>query len=279
MKLSFFTGSMSMYPLEKSFELAAECGFEGIEICGIRPHAYAPDLKNGDIVNLMKLSKDYKMPIIGFEPYQAPHPYNIMYERADWRKESIEYFKTALEMTAAMGAGNFMVMAPGHPGFGRDVDDKWKMMIDGLTELAEHAEKVNATIVLETVTPWESSMIITSDDIVRTRRAVNSPNVKGMLDLVAAITNAEPPSEYFEKLGKDMHHLHLVDGHIDGEDHLMAGDGDMPFREILEMIEGYGYEGYCSLEHFEEYRMDPILFNKKAVRMIRELQAEIAADK
>ncbi len=274
MKLSFFTASMVMYPLEKSFQLAKELGYEGIEICGVRPHAYAPDLKNGDIKDLLALSKKYDMPIIGYEPYQAVHPYSIMHEREDWRRESIEYFKTALEMTAAMGEGNFMVMAPGHPGYGRDYDEKWNMMIEGLGELARYAEKVGAVIVLETVTPWESTMITKIDDVVKTMRALNSPNVKGMLDLVAALTNAEPASEYFEKLGKDMHHIHLVDGVPSCEDHLMVGDGEMAFRETVEMINAYGYDGYASLEIFEEYRQDPILFNRKACRAARDIIAE-----
>jgi len=274
MKLSFFTASMDKYPLEKSFQLAKECGYDGIEICGIRPHAYAPDLKNGDIIELLALSEKYAMPIIGYEPYQAVHPYSIMHQRKDWREESIEYFKTALEMTAKMGA-NFMVMAPGHPGYGRDVDEKWDMMIDGLSVLARYAEQVGTVMVLETVTPWESTMITKSDDIVKVMRQLNSPNVKGMLDLVAPLTNAEPASEYFEKLGKDMIHIHLVDGHLDAEDHLIAGDGDMAFRETIEMINSYGYDGYGSLEIFEEYRQDPILFNKKAVRTVRQIIAEI----
>ena len=36
------------------------------------------------------------------------------------------------------------------------------------------------------------------------------------------------------------------------------------------MIDHYGYDGYCSVELFDEYRTDPILHNLKAIRAIRE---------
>ena len=55
----------------------------------------------------------------------------------------------------------------------------------------------------------------------------------------------------------------------DKEDHLIAGDGELPFEEVLLMLDGYGYKGYCSVELFDEYRTDPILYNLKAIRKIR----------
>ncbi len=274
MKLSFFTASLARYPLEKCFQVAADCQFEGVEIWGGRPHAFAPDLKDGDINHLNQLAKDYNLPIIAFEPEQPVHPYSIMHRNEKWRKESMEYFRICLEMTKAMNA-NLMVMAPQHPGYGTDGEENWKIMIEGLHELAEFAEKIGTILCLETITQYEGNLLTRADDLVRAMRELKSPNVKGMLDLVAPLTMAEPASEYFEKLGADMIHIHLVDGNINHEDHLIAGDGVIPFVETLEMIDSYGYQGYGSLEIFQEYRIDPVLFTKKAVRAVRECQAQM----
>ena len=49
MKISFFTASMHRYPIEKSFEIASKFGYDGMEIWGGRPHAYAPDMRPEDI--------------------------------------------------------------------------------------------------------------------------------------------------------------------------------------------------------------------------------------
>ena len=43
MKFCMFTSGYMRDPLEKAFRDAAELGYDGIEIWGGRPHAYAPD--------------------------------------------------------------------------------------------------------------------------------------------------------------------------------------------------------------------------------------------
>lgn len=47
MKIALFTGGYSNYPLERAFQAAAKYGYDGIELGGFRPHAYAPDLARG----------------------------------------------------------------------------------------------------------------------------------------------------------------------------------------------------------------------------------------
>lgn len=140
-----------------------------------------------------------------------------------------------------------------------------------MKELAAYSESVDGvTMILETVTPWEGNILIRSDDTVRALKEINSPKVKAMLDLAAPLTVGEPSSNYFEKLGKDLVHVHLVDCKKDVEDHLILGDGELPVEEVLSMLDSYGYDGYCSVELFDEYRTEPILFNQRAIRAIRQ---------
>ena len=140
-----------------------------------------------------------------------------------------------------------------------------------MKELAAYSESVDGvTMILETVTPWEGNILIRSDDVVRAMKEINSPKVKAMLDLAAPLTVGEPSSNYFERLGKDLVHIHLVDCNKDNEDHLIFGDGEIPLEEVLSMLDYYGYDGYCSVELFDEYRTEPVLFNQKAIRVIRE---------
>lgn len=65
--------------------------------------------------------------------------------------------------------------------------------------LAEHAEKIGQTIILEPVTPYEGTIIVSSDDVKWALDQVNSPNFKCMLDLAAPFTYGEPVCSYFEK--------------------------------------------------------------------------------
>ncbi|VDY97804.1 fructoselysine 3-epimerase [Escherichia coli] len=49
MKTGMFTCGHQRLPIEHAFRDASELGYDGIEIWGGRPHAFAPDLKAGGI--------------------------------------------------------------------------------------------------------------------------------------------------------------------------------------------------------------------------------------
>ncbi len=266
MKISFFTASMHRYPLEKSFEIAAQYGYDGIEIWGGRPHALASDMRPEDIRKINDLSAKYNLPIVSFEPEMA----NLLWRDQRWIDESMEYFKQCIDLCKAIHCP-YMVMAALQAGYGYSTDEDWKQFIKYIKILAEYSESIDGVVmILETVTPWEGNILVRSDDTVRALKEINSPKVKAMLDLAAPLTVGEPSSEYFEKLGKDLVHVHLVDCVKDKEDHLILGDGELPVEEVLTMLGHYGYNGYCSVELFDEYRTEPVLFNLKAIRKIRE---------
>ncbi len=265
MKISFFTASMHRYPIEKSFEIASKFGYDGIEIWGGRPHAYAPDMRPEDIQKINELSEKYHLPIVSFEPDMA----NLLWRDQRWIDESMEYFKQCIDLCKAIHCP-YMVMAALQASYGYSTDEDWAQFIRYVKELADYSESIDGvTMILETVTPWEGNILIRSDDVVRAMKEIHSPKVKAMLDLAAPLTVGEPASQYFDKLGKDLVHIHLVDCKKDIEDHLILGDGELPVEEVLTMIDSYGYEGYCSVELFDEYRTDPILYNLKAIRAIR----------
>lgn len=266
MKISFFTNSLHRWPIEKSFEVASKFGYDGIEIWGGRPHAYAPDMRPGDIQKIKDLSAKYNLPIVSFEPEMAC----LLWRDQRWIDESMEYFRQCIDFCKAIGCP-YMVMAALQCSYEYSTDEDWAQFIKYMKELAAYSESVDGvTMILETVTPWEGNILIRSDDTVRALKEINSPKVKAMLDLAAPLTVGEPSSNYFEKLGKDLVHVHLVDCKKDVEDHLILGDGELPMEEVLSMLDSYGYDGYCSVELFDEYRTEPVLFNHRAIRAIRQ---------
>ena len=266
MKISFFTNSLHRWPIEKSFEVASKFGYDGIEIWGGRPHAYAPDMRPEDIQKIKDLSAKYNLHIVSFEPEMAC----LLWRDQRWIDESMEYFRQCIDFCKAIGCP-YMVMAALQCSYEYSTDEDWAQFIKYMKELAAYSESVDGvTMILETVTPWEGNILIRSDDTVRALKEINSPKVKAMLDLAAPLTVGEPSSNYFEKLGKDLVHVHLVDCKKDVEDHLILGDGELPVEEVLSMLDSYGYDGYCSVELFDEYRTEPILFNQRAIRAIRQ---------
>ena len=53
MKFSFLTYQFCRFGLEHSFKMAQEYGFEGVEVWGGRPHAYAHDIGREEIQTIL----------------------------------------------------------------------------------------------------------------------------------------------------------------------------------------------------------------------------------
>ena len=60
LKVGMFTSGYQRNPLEHCFMDAKEYGYDYIELWGGRPHAYAPDLKAGDINEVRRLIEKYE---------------------------------------------------------------------------------------------------------------------------------------------------------------------------------------------------------------------------
>lgn len=272
MKIAMFTNSMHRWSLEKCFETASRLGYDGIEIWGGRPHAYAPDVRPQDADKINELSARYKLPVVCYSP-ESPF---MLWREERWLNEGIEYIKQCLDVCKAIHCPYF-VMAPFQCSYGHTVDEDWDRFMDCMKKFAQYTEEIDGPVMLlETLTPWEGNILLRVDDTVRALRTINSPKVKAMVDLVAAYTVGEPSSLYFDKLGKDLVHVHLVDGRKDSEDHLIPGDGELPMAEVMSMLRSYGYEGYCTVEFFDEYRTEPILHLQRSLRSFRSLQAQAA---
>lgn len=273
MKISLFTAAASKYPIEKSFELAAKYHYDAIEIGGFRPHAFPLDLVRGGATHIVDLSKKYNLPIISYAPENTGSPYSLVFEDRNLNQESLDYFKIALDAAKSIGS-KYCMFACNHPGYGRNKEDVRRLFLENMKVLANHAETIGQMIILEPVTPYEGTILVTSDDLYWAVREINSPMVKGMLDLACPLTAREPVAEYFNKLGEDIRHIHFIDATIDSEDHLIPGDGQMDFPGIVRLLKDVGYDGYLSLELFSRYETEPEFAVARGIQVIRSLLEE-----
>lgn len=274
MKIALFTAGFSKYPIERAFAAAAKHGYDGIEIGGFRPHAYAPDLKAGDAAKIRRLSADHGLPIVSYAPENTGSPHSLVFADKRLNAESLDYFKLTLDMAKEIGS-QYCMFACNHPGYGRDKEEVKKLFLDNLRVLSAHAESIGQTIILEPVTPYEGTIVTTSDDVLWALREVNSPALKAMLDLACPVTCREPVSSYFDKLGKDLRHIHFIDCVASSEDHLIPGDGDIDFPRLVRYLSEVGYDGYLSLELFSRYETEPDFATERGAKIMRELLAEI----
>lgn len=273
LKVGMFTSGYQRNPLEHCFMDAKEYGYDYIELWGGRPHAYAPDLKAGDINEVRRLIEKYEMPVLGYTPEHNAYPYNYMIGSEAQRRDAVDYLKLSLEMAKEMGA-EFVLTSPVNGGYLATYDQLWSRLEKNIQELGDYAAKLEIKLVVEALTPYESNFFTRANDLVELFRRVDNPYVVGMCDIVPPFVQHESIMAYFDKLGNKMDHMHIIDGENGSDTHLIPGEGNIPIKEMLYEMKRIGYDKTATLELVTNYINEPRFYAKRAIDNMRELMAE-----
>lgn len=273
LKVGMFTSGYQRNPLEHCFMDAKEYGYDYIELWGGRPHAYAPDLKAGDINEVRRLIEKYEMPVLGYTPEHNAYPYNYMIGSEAQRRDAIDYLKLSLEMAKEMGA-EFVLTSPANGGYLATYDQLWSRLEKNIQELGDYVAKLEIKLVVEALTPYESNFFTRANDLVELFRRVDNPYVVGMCDIVPPFVQHESIMAYFDKLGNKMDHMHIIDGENGSDTHLIPGEGNIPIKEMLYEMKRIGYDKTATLELVTNYINEPRFYAKRAIDNMRELMAE-----
>ena len=273
LKVGMFTSGYQRNPLEHCFMDAKEYGYDYIELWGGRPHAYAPDLKAGDINEVRRLIEKYEMPVLGYTPEHNAYPYNYMIGSEAKRRDAVDYLKLSLEMAKEMGA-EFVLTSPANGGYLATYDQLWSRLEKNIQELGDYAAKLEIKLVVEALTPYESNFFTRANDLVELFRRVDNPYVVGMCDIVPPFVQHESIMAYFDKLGNKMDHMHIIDGENGSDTHMIPGEGNIPIKEMLYEMKRIGYDKTATLELVTNYINEPRFYAKRAIDNMRELMAE-----
>ncbi|MBQ2233133.1 MAG: fructoselysine 3-epimerase [Erysipelotrichaceae bacterium] len=273
MKLGMFTSGYQRNDLEHIFIDAKRFGYDYIELWGGRPHAYAPDLKNGDMKELLRLRDKYGVEIRGYCPEHNAYPYNYMIGSEAQRQDAIEYLKLCFDMAKEMGA-DYTLISSGHAGYGADHDQIWNRLEKSVRELVDHAEKIGMKIVMDALTVYESNVIKSANDLKKLFTIIDSPNLVGMCDIVPPYTQHESIMDYFDKLGDKMYHLHLIDGRHDSDDHVIPGEGEIPLPELIKELKEINYDKTATIELVTGYINEPRFYARRAIDNVRAMMKD-----
>lgn len=280
MKFASFTCGYQRRTLELAFSDAKEFGYDGIEIWGCRPHAYAYDLNPERIAAIRRLSDRYGIPVIGFTPKVNSYPFNLMIGERDMWEDSVAYIERAIDASAALDAG-FTLIALGHAGDLVTPLQIQERIRESLTVLGGYARKKKNLLIVEPLSWRESNTINTARQLAEALKAVDCPAVAGMCDTVVPFVQKrqgiadETLDTYFDLLGPKLAHVHMTDSDGVSEDHVVPGEGCAPLQDMLRTLKTRGYDGWITLELVTKYIAQPSLYAEKAIRHMRELEKDI----
>ena len=248
MKLSFntfpyssFPSWLPAYPIDYVINQLSKIGYDGLELGCSSPVAYPPYVSKADRKNTRKLLQKYKIEISSVLPAPGGGMGNNVASPIDAeRKQAIQSYKDCIGLAEDLNAGICLYVA-GWAIYGVDQDQAWEWSQECLAEIAAYAKKRNVMMAIEP-TAADSNLIETADDALKLMRDVDMDNVKVMFDTIHVLYRKEVITDYVEKMGADLIHVHLSD-----TDRMPPGTFN-DFSFLIDALKANGYEGYLAME-------------------------------
>lgn len=129
---------------------------------------------------------------------------------------------------------------------GADPDDATRWVAEALAACAGEAAAAGVTLALETHDAFSSA-----HRVATVLDQVQSPAVAALWDSHHPYRVGESPGEVLRLLGDRIVHVHVKDARRlpgDAWQLVELGQGEVPVREVLRVLEAYGYRGAVALE-------------------------------
>lgn len=227
--------------LEEKWDILAEAGFDGIELRGKGGDfaARLPELRraasNGVRMSSVCLISDH---FIGdFDP--------------DKRASAITTMKELLTTIAVVGGrgaltpASFGMFSRALPPFNspRKSEEDHEVLLDGLSQLAAHAQSEGVTLWLEPLNRFEDHMVNRLEKGAEYCAEVGSPHMKLMADFFHMnIEEYDIPSA-LRNVAPFLDHVHLADSQ-----RAHPGTGHIAFGSAMSALEEIGFDGYLAME-------------------------------
>ncbi len=243
------------YSFDYFLDTQERLGFRSIELwCGV-PHVWIDHLTYYEAAGIAAKIRAHHLEARVLTPENCLYPYQVGAKEPEHVKRSLGYFKNGILMAEELGC-KMMEINSGWGYLNEPREESWKRSREMLCALASFAGGHGVTLVMESLRPDESRIVTTLGDMKQMLKEVGSPFLKPMADLCAIDVAGESLEDWFGAFGRDLRHLHFIDG--DPYGHLVWGDGKRNLGRFLGILNSYGYEGYLGQEITDgRYFADP----------------------
>jgi sugar phosphate isomerase/epimerase len=220
----------SVYPesAEAGFQLAAELGYDGVELMVWN------DPTSQDPRAVRKLAERYRVPVL------AVHAPCLMVTQRVWGTDPVERLRRSGEIAAYLGATTVVV----HPPF------RWQRgyALAFADTVAEITQSYDVALAVENMFPVRRAGV----SAVPYSPSADPTDVGHRfytLDLSHTSVAGVDALKLMDRMGDGLEHLHLTDGSGSTRDeHLVPGRGNQPCAEVLERLAASDFSGMVALE-------------------------------
>jgi sugar phosphate isomerase/epimerase len=222
------TASVYPEPAEVGFRLAAELGYDAVEVM------VALDEASQDVDAVRALSDQHQLPVV------AVHAPCLLITQRVWGTDPWRKLEQSAQMCHALGADVVVV----HPPF-RWQRDYGRTFFEGIADLEQ---RTGLTYAVENMYPWRARNREVSAYTPGWDPAEHD-SAHVTLDLSHAATAGSDALVMARELGDRLSHVHMTDGSGSAKDeHLVPGRGTQPCAELLGQLAARGFGGHVVVE-------------------------------
>ena len=226
-------------PLERYLERLALFGYRGAELNG-EPAQY-------DRAELRRLLTRYglRVPFLTASCDWPTDERDLANPSPEVRARAVAHFKACVDLAAEIGAPGIGI-GPQAGGRVRPIEGfqaEWGYAVAATREIARYAESKGIWVAPEALNRYEAFLVTNHRQALDFVAAVDAPNVGVLLDTFHMNIEESTMAATFERVGKRLSHVHLVDSN-----RRAPGMGHIDFAPILDALRRIGYNGYLSGE-------------------------------
>jgi sugar phosphate isomerase/epimerase len=223
------TASVWPRPVEVGFRLAAELGYDGVEIM------VGLDRDSQDVRRLRHFADVYRMPVL------AVHAPCLLITQRVWSRDPEIRLRESVRAAQDLGAATVVV----HPPF------RWqRRYADAFAELVEElADSSGSAVAVENMYPVRLRGRVAVSAFAPSPDPTDTGHRHYTLDLSHTASAGADALAMADRMGTGLAHVHLADGSgAPADEHLVPGRGGQPCAALCERLRDVGFTGHVVLE-------------------------------
>ena len=235
-------GFHHLFGLEKTIDIFAEAGFDGIDFNSDIQHLYDDSHDKNYYTELKKYAEDK-----GIVFSQAHAPFASVFPEEEKTKQRFCEIVNGMKHSAWVGAEMIVV----HPSTQLDVKDSanhealFESDMNLYTKLIPYAEEFGIKIAIENI---NGAITRNAEGLIKVFDALNNDAFVGCFDVGHGNIIGENPAEMIRKLGNRIKCTHVHDNDGTGDRHTLPFYGNVDWDDVMKAFAEINYTGDLSYE-------------------------------
>jgi sugar phosphate isomerase/epimerase len=260
-------------PFAEACDLAAECGYAGIEIAPFTLAALATGISPAQRGDIRRTIARAGLDCVGLHWLLAKtEGFHVAHPEADVRQRTVGYLGDLARLCHDLGGRVLVFGSPKQRSLlpGVSAEQAVDHIREVFTRLVPVLETTDTVVALEPLSPVETDVLTTAAETCRLIDSIGSPHVRLHLDVKAMAAEPTPTPEIIVASAPYLEHFHANDENLQG-----PGFGAVDFLPIFRALEEISYAGWISVEVFD-YAAGPERLARESIDYMRRVEAELA---